>query len=101
MCESLPLQPWAERVVLEITERSRLQGIEAWDGVDRVTKMFSIAVMTGAGYSLSVLTSPASSRWTWARSGNRLRSASNVWWTCSADSLTQPACVDRRGRRDR
>lgn len=60
MCESLkPLQPWAERVVLEITERSRLQGIEAWDeSVDRVTKMgFSIAVDDlGAGYSsLSVL----------------------------------------------
>ena len=60
MCSSLePLQPWASRVVLEITERSRLQGIEAWDdSVDRVTKMgFSIAVDDlGAGYSsLSVL----------------------------------------------
>ena len=46
-------------MVLEITERSRLQGIEAWDeSVDRVTKMgFSIAVDDlGAGYSsLSVL----------------------------------------------
>lgn len=60
MCESLePLRPWANRVVLEITERSRLQGIEAWDeSVDRVTAMgFAIAVDDlGAGYSsLSVL----------------------------------------------
>jgi EAL domain-containing protein (putative c-di-GMP-specific phosphodiesterase class I) len=60
MCRSLqPLQPWAESVVLEITERSRLQGIEAWDeSVERVTAMgFSIAVDDlGAGYSsLSVL----------------------------------------------
>ena len=60
MCTSLePLRPWANRIVLEITERSRLQGIEAWDeSVDRVTKMgFSIAVDDlGAGYSsLSVL----------------------------------------------
>jgi len=46
-------------VVLEITERSRLQGIEAWDeSVERVTAMgFAIAVDDlGAGYSsLSVL----------------------------------------------
>ena len=60
MCRSLlPLQPWADSVVLEITERSRLQGIEAWDeSVERVTAMgFSIAVDDlGAGYSsLSVL----------------------------------------------
>jgi EAL domain-containing protein (putative c-di-GMP-specific phosphodiesterase class I)/CheY-like chemotaxis protein len=60
VCERLvALQPWAHRVVLEITERSRLQGIEAWeDSVDAVTKMgFSIAVDDlGAGYSsLSVL----------------------------------------------
>ena len=60
MCTSLePLRPWAERVVLEITERSRLQGIEAWDeSVERVTAMgFAIAVDDlGAGYSsLSVL----------------------------------------------
>jgi EAL domain-containing protein (putative c-di-GMP-specific phosphodiesterase class I) len=60
ICERLsPLVPWAERVVLEITERSRLQGIEAWEqSVDRVTEMgFSIAVDDlGAGYSsLSVL----------------------------------------------
>ena len=60
MCASLePLKPWAERVVLEITERSRLQGIEAWDeSVERVTAMgFAIAVDDlGAGYSsLSVL----------------------------------------------
>ena len=60
MCASLvPLQPWASRVVLEITERSRLQGIEAWDeSLERVTAMgFSIAVDDlGAGYSsLSVL----------------------------------------------
>ena len=60
MCASLePLRPWAERVVLEITERSRLQGIEAWDeSVERVTAMgFAIAVDDlGAGYSsLSVL----------------------------------------------
>jgi EAL domain-containing protein (putative c-di-GMP-specific phosphodiesterase class I) len=60
ICERLePLTPWANRVVLEITERSRLQGIEAWEeSVDRVTQMgFSIAVDDlGAGYSsLSVL----------------------------------------------
>jgi EAL domain-containing protein (putative c-di-GMP-specific phosphodiesterase class I)/AmiR/NasT family two-component response regulator len=60
VCERLePLTPWANRVVLEITERSRLQGIEAWEeSVDRVTQMgFSIAVDDlGAGYSsLSVL----------------------------------------------
>jgi EAL domain-containing protein (putative c-di-GMP-specific phosphodiesterase class I)/CheY-like chemotaxis protein len=60
MCASLePLKPWAKRVVLEITERSRLQGIEAWDeSVERVTAMgFAIAVDDlGAGYSsLSVL----------------------------------------------
>ncbi len=60
VCERLePLQPWANRVVLEITERSRLQGIEAWeDSVEAVTEMgFSIAVDDlGAGYSsLSVL----------------------------------------------
>jgi len=60
MCERLePLRPWASRVVLEITERSRLQGIEAWDkSVEQATDMgFSIAVDDlGAGYSsLSVL----------------------------------------------
>jgi len=60
VCERLePLQPWANRVVLGITERSRLQGIEAWeDSVEAVTDMgFSIAVDDlGAGYSsLSVL----------------------------------------------
>ena len=60
ICERLgALVPWASRVVLEITERSRLQGIEAWEqSVDRVTEMgFSIAVDDlGAGYSsLSVL----------------------------------------------
>jgi EAL domain-containing protein (putative c-di-GMP-specific phosphodiesterase class I)/CheY-like chemotaxis protein len=60
ICERLaPLAPWGNRVVLEITERSRLQGIEAWEqSVDRVTQMgFAIAVDDlGAGYSsLSVL----------------------------------------------
>lgn len=53
------LRPWADRVVLEITERSRLQSISRWE--DAVKKMtdagFSIAVDDlGAGYSsLSVL----------------------------------------------
>ena len=53
------LQPWADRVVLEITERSRLQSISRWeDAVKRITDAgFSIAVDDlGAGYSsLSVL----------------------------------------------
>ena len=54
-----PLSPWADRVVLEITERSRLQGLDHWEtAVERVTDLgFSIAVDDlGAGYSsLSVL----------------------------------------------
>jgi len=54
-----PLNPFAGRMVLEITERSRLQGIDEWDkAVERVTDMgYSIAVDDlGAGYSsLSVL----------------------------------------------
>jgi EAL domain-containing protein (putative c-di-GMP-specific phosphodiesterase class I)/CheY-like chemotaxis protein len=54
-----PLAPWANRVVLEITERSRLQGIDHWErAVEEATRMgFSIAVDDlGAGYSsLSVL----------------------------------------------
>jgi EAL domain-containing protein (putative c-di-GMP-specific phosphodiesterase class I) len=60
ICERLsPLAPWAGRVVLEITERSRLQGIEAWEqSIEGVRGMgFNIAVDDlGAGYSsLSVL----------------------------------------------
>ena len=54
-----PLVPWANRIVLEITERSRLQGLESWErSVELVTDLgFSIAVDDlGAGYSsLSVL----------------------------------------------
>jgi EAL domain-containing protein (putative c-di-GMP-specific phosphodiesterase class I)/CheY-like chemotaxis protein len=54
-----PLTPYAGRVVLEITERSKLQGIDSWErSVDRVTEQgFAIAVDDlGAGYSsLSVL----------------------------------------------
>jgi len=54
-----PLSPWAHRVVLEITERSRLQGLDHWErAVEEVTERgFSIAVDDlGAGYSsLSVL----------------------------------------------
>jgi EAL domain-containing protein (putative c-di-GMP-specific phosphodiesterase class I) len=55
----LPLEPWANRIVLEITERSRLQGLDSWEqSVEAVTDMgFSVAVDDlGAGYSsLSVL----------------------------------------------
>jgi EAL domain-containing protein (putative c-di-GMP-specific phosphodiesterase class I)/CheY-like chemotaxis protein len=54
-----PLVPWAKRVVLEITERSRLQGLDSWErAVKQVTNLgFSTAVDDlGAGYSsLSVL----------------------------------------------
>lgn len=54
-----PLAPWAHRIVLEITERSRLQGLDRWEvSIERATAMgFSIAVDDlGAGYSsLSVL----------------------------------------------
>jgi EAL domain-containing protein (putative c-di-GMP-specific phosphodiesterase class I) len=54
-----PLVPWSRRIVLEITERSRLLGLDHWEtAVDRVTELgFSIAVDDlGAGYSsLSVL----------------------------------------------
>lgn len=53
------LAPWAHRVVLEITERSRLQSIHRWEeAVKRITDAgFAIAVDDlGAGYSsLSVL----------------------------------------------
>jgi EAL domain-containing protein (putative c-di-GMP-specific phosphodiesterase class I) len=53
------LAPWADRVVLEITERSRLQSIHRWEeAVKRITDAgFAIAVDDlGAGYSsLSVL----------------------------------------------
>jgi EAL domain-containing protein (putative c-di-GMP-specific phosphodiesterase class I) len=60
MCERLQmLLPWSHRIVLEITERSRLQAIDSWDStLDRITNMgFLIAVDDlGAGYSsLSVL----------------------------------------------
>lgn len=54
-----PLMPYADRVVCEITERSRLQGINGWE--DTICKLqasgFQIAVDDlGAGYnSLSVL----------------------------------------------
>lgn len=54
-----PLAPWAHRIVLEITERSRLQGLDQWEkSVEAVTELgFSVAVDDlGAGYSsLSVL----------------------------------------------
>lgn len=54
-----PLRPWSHRVVLEITERSKLSAIVHWEqAVERATEMgFSIAVDDlGAGYSsLSVL----------------------------------------------
>ena len=60
LIESLaPLLPYAKRVALEITERSRLRGIESWEGA--VEKMqaagFAIAVDDlGAGYNaLSIL----------------------------------------------
>ena len=60
MCSRLEmLRPWADRVVLEITERSRLQAIDSWEKtMGRVTEMgFLVAVDDlGAGYSsLSVL----------------------------------------------
>lgn len=55
----MPLAPWAHRIVLEITERSKLQGLDQWEqSVDAVTELgFSVAVDDlGAGYSsLSVL----------------------------------------------
>ena len=54
-----PLAPWSTRIVLEITERSKLQGLDLWEkSVEAVTEMgFSVAVDDlGAGYSsLSVL----------------------------------------------
>jgi EAL domain-containing protein (putative c-di-GMP-specific phosphodiesterase class I) len=54
-----PLAPWAHRIVLEITERSKLQGLDQWEtSVEAVTALgFSVAVDDlGAGYSsLSVL----------------------------------------------
>ncbi|HCH62216.1 MAG: hypothetical protein CL927_14750 [Deltaproteobacteria bacterium] len=54
-----PLAPWAQRIVLEITERSKLQGLDQWErSVEAVTELgFSVAVDDlGAGYSsLSVL----------------------------------------------
>ena len=53
------LQPWADRIVLEITERSRLQAIASWEEtLDYIiNKGFMVAVDDlGAGYSsLSVL----------------------------------------------
>ena len=60
MCERLNiLRPWSKRIVLEITERSRLQAIDSWETtLDKITEMgFLIAVDDlGAGYSsLSVL----------------------------------------------
>jgi EAL domain-containing protein (putative c-di-GMP-specific phosphodiesterase class I)/CheY-like chemotaxis protein len=60
MCTRLEmLRPWAHRIVLEITERSRLQAIDSWEKtMSRVTEMgFLVAVDDlGAGYSsLSVL----------------------------------------------
>ena len=54
-----PLFPWAERIVLEITERGRLQSIDRWEeSVRALTSLgFSIAVDDlGAGHSsLAVL----------------------------------------------
>jgi EAL domain-containing protein (putative c-di-GMP-specific phosphodiesterase class I)/CheY-like chemotaxis protein len=60
MAERLtPLSPWAERIVLEITERRQLSGVEHWErSVELATEMgFGIAVDDlGAGYSsLAVL----------------------------------------------
>jgi len=53
------LTPWADRVVLEITERSKLQGIDHWeDTVELLSDMgFALALDDlGAGYSsLSML----------------------------------------------
>jgi EAL domain-containing protein (putative c-di-GMP-specific phosphodiesterase class I) len=53
------LQPWASNIVLEITERTRLLEVEAWEtSVQRMTDMgFALAVDDlGAGYnSLAVL----------------------------------------------
>ena len=53
------LVPWSDRIVLEITERSRLQAIESWEEtLNQITSLgFHIAVDDlGAGYSsLSVL----------------------------------------------
>ena len=53
------LVPWADRVVLEITERSRLQAIDSWEKtLESITALgFMVAVDDlGAGYSsLSVL----------------------------------------------
>ena len=55
----LLLKPWAHRVVLEITERSRLQSIDSWEEtLESITQMgFLVAVDDlGSGYSsLSVL----------------------------------------------
>ena len=55
----LLLQPWANRVVLEITERSRLQAISSWEEtLNSITQLgFMVAVDDlGSGYSsLSVL----------------------------------------------
>ncbi|MFM2244711.1 MAG: hypothetical protein RL071_785 [Pseudomonadota bacterium] len=54
-----PLLPWSRRIVLEITERSRLQAIDQWEqAVDSLTDMgFALAVDDlGAGHSsLAVL----------------------------------------------
>jgi len=54
-----PLMPYAKRVALEITERSRLRGIDDWEtAVDKMQSAgFSLAVDDlGAGYnSLSIL----------------------------------------------
>jgi EAL domain-containing protein (putative c-di-GMP-specific phosphodiesterase class I) len=42
----IPLRPHASRVVLEITERSSLYGVDGWER--------SIAAMTGQGFSIAV-----------------------------------------------
>lgn len=41
-----PLLPWARRVVLEITERSRLQAIDQWE--------HSVGLLTDMGFALAV-----------------------------------------------
>jgi len=41
-----PLSPWSRRIVLEITERSRLQSIEQWER--------SVGLLTELGFSLAV-----------------------------------------------
>src|SRR5690606_33589249 len=41
-----PLHPWADRIVLEITERSKISDVDAWQQ--------SINYLTGDGFSIAV-----------------------------------------------